>query len=113
RGERRVILRQRERTPPVLSEPRAAVGFAAMPKLIAPLLVLVGLLPFAQPCYGQSLRVGAAALAMEADDSMVIAGGIGPGKAIGQEGELRATAVVIEKGPTKVAIVSCDILFVP
>lgn len=44
---------------------------------------------------------------------MVIAGGIGPGKATGQEGELRATAVVIEKRPFgKVAIVSCDVLFV-
>jgi hypothetical protein len=50
---------------------------------------------------------------MEADDSMAIAGGIGPGKAAGQEGQLRATAVVIEKAPTKVAIVSCDVLFVP
>ena len=43
------------------------------------------------------LRVGAAAVNLEADDSMVIAGGIGPGKAQGQEGELRVTAVVVEK----------------
>lgn len=59
------------------------------------------------------LRVGAAAVAIEADDSMVIAGGIGPGKATGQEGELRATAVVMARPPFgKVAIVSCDVLFV-
>ena len=43
---------------------------------------------------------------------MEIAGGIGPGRAAGQEGQLRATAVVIEKRPAKVAIVSCDVLFV-
>ncbi|HVJ83645.1 MAG TPA: hypothetical protein VNC50_21440, partial [Planctomycetia bacterium] len=43
-----------------------------------------------------SLRVGAAAAAIEADDSMTIAGGILPGKAIGQEGLLRAVAVVLE-----------------
>jgi hypothetical protein len=58
------------------------------------------------------LRVGAAAVPVEADDSMVIAGGIGPAKATGQEGQLRATAVVIEKPPTKVAVVGCDALFV-
>ncbi len=47
---------------------------------------------------------------MKADDAMVIAGGIGPGKVHGQEGELRATAVVLAEGPTKVAIVSCDVI---
>jgi hypothetical protein len=60
-----------------------------------------------------ALRVGAAAVTLEADDSMVVAGGIGPGKATGQEGELRATAVVVGRGPSeKVALVSCDVLFV-
>ena len=34
------------------------------------------------------LRAGAASAALSADDSMVIGGGIGPGKAKGQEGEL-------------------------
>jgi len=59
------------------------------------------------------VRVGAAAVDLEADDSMVIAGGIGPGKATGQEGLLRAVAVVIEKpNAGKVAIVACDVLFV-
>ena len=60
-----------------------------------------------------ALRVGASAVALEADDSMVIAGGIGPGKATGQEGELRATAVVIARSHfERVALVSCDVLFV-
>ena len=36
------------------------------------------------------LRAGAAAEILAADDAMVIGGGIGPGKAKGQEGELRA-----------------------
>src|SRR5438067_263211 len=59
------------------------------------------------------LRVGAAAVNIPADDSMVIGGGIGPGKATGQEGELRSVAIVLEKpGAAKVAIVACDVLFV-
>ena len=66
----------------------------------------------AASAFAEGLRVGAAAVPVEADNSMVIAGGIGPAKAIGQEGELRATAVVIEKPTTKVAIVDCDALFV-
>ncbi len=45
------------------------------------------------------LRVGAAAIRLEADDSMVIAGGITPGKAMGEEGHLRAVAVVLAKQP--------------
>ena len=62
---------------------------------------------------GEDLRVGAAAVNVEADDSMVVAGSILPRFAKGQEGQLRAVAVVIEK-PTvaKVAIVQCDVLFV-
>src|SRR5438093_9262688 len=56
-------------------------------------------------------KVGAAAAEFEADDSMVIAGGITAGKAAGQEGKLRAVAVVLEKQPHgKIAIVGCDIL---
>jgi hypothetical protein len=59
------------------------------------------------------LRAGAAAAEFEADDSMIIAGSIGPGKATGQEGKLRAVAVVIEKKPLgKLAIVACDILMI-
>ena len=43
------------------------------------------------------MRVGAAEAEFVADDGMVIGGGILPGKAVGQEGKLRAVAVVIEK----------------
>lgn len=58
-----------------------------------------------------NLRVGAARVDIEADDSMVIGGGIGPGKLIGQEGRLSAVAVVVQPtGGTKLAIVACDVL---
>jgi hypothetical protein len=43
------------------------------------------------------LRVGAAAVEIEADDSMNIEGGIFPFRVNGQEGKLRAIAVVLEK----------------
>jgi hypothetical protein len=56
--------------------------------------------------------VGAAAAELEADDSMVIAGGISPGKAGGQEGKLRAVAIVLQKHQAKLAIVACDILMI-
>lgn len=57
------------------------------------------------------LRVGAAAVELEADDDMVIGGSILPFKVKGQEGKLRAVATVIEKpGSGKVAIVACDVL---
>ena len=59
------------------------------------------------------LRVGAAAVTLEADDSMIIAGGITAGKATGQEGKLRATAVVLEKQPFgKLATITCDVLMI-
>ena len=59
------------------------------------------------------LHVGAAAAEFTADDTMVIAGGIGAGKAAGQEGKLRAVAVVLEKKSfPKIAIVGCDILMI-
>jgi hypothetical protein len=61
----------------------------------------------------QDLKVGAAAEALSAADSMVIGGGIGPGKAAGQEGLLRAAAVVIE-GPRakRIALVAADVLMI-
>ena len=59
------------------------------------------------------LHVGAATAEFEADDSMVIAGGITAGKATGQEGRLRAVAVVLEQQPFgKLAIVACDVLMI-
>ena len=67
---------------------------------------------FAQPT-STGLKVGAAATEFDADDTMVIAGGILPGKSRGQEGKLRATAIVLEKKPFgKFAIVDCDILMI-
>ena len=59
----------------------------------------------------RALRVGAADAEFEADDGMVIGGGILPGKAAGQEGKLRAVAVVVEKpGSHAVALCACDVL---
>jgi len=61
----------------------------------------------------QELKVGAVAEVLTADDAMVVGGGIGPGKAKGQEGELRAAAVVIEDShQAKIALVACDVLMV-
>jgi hypothetical protein len=57
------------------------------------------------------LKVGAAAVELEADDSMVIGGSIHAGKAKGQEGKLRAVAVVLDHPPSGAfAIVACDAL---
>jgi len=59
------------------------------------------------------VRVGAAAAELEADDSMIIAGGITAGKASGQEGKLRAVALVLQKPAFgKFAIVACDLLMI-
>jgi len=83
-------------------------------KLTSSILILGAMISLAYSASRASeLRVGAAAVNLAADDSMVITGGIQPGRAKGQEGELRATAVVVEKpGQGKVAIVSCDVLLV-
>ena len=57
------------------------------------------------------LHVGAAAAEFTADDSMHIGGSILPGKVQGQEGKLRAVAVVLETpGDEKLALVACDVL---
>src|ERR1041384_2050259 len=67
--------------------------------------------PEAEPDgHTSGLRVGTAAIALEADAAMVIAGGILPGKAAGQEGKLRAVATVLAKSPNELAIVACDLL---
>jgi hypothetical protein len=80
---------------------------------MAVLLLIVSLL--ARPCAADGLRAGAAAARLTADDAMVIGGGIGPGKAHGQEGELRASAVVVE-GPRRererICLVACDVLMI-
>lgn len=85
----------------------------------APVLVFVLLslsfgCPSLQAADNFSIRVGSAAIDLQADDSMEIAGGIGPRTTTGQEGQLRAVAVVVAGSDgTKVAIVACDVLFVP
>ncbi len=66
-----------------------------------------------KPAEMLGVKVGTGVAEFEADDSMVIAGGIGPGKATGQEGKLRAVAIVLAKSPgEKLAIVACDILMI-
>lgn len=59
------------------------------------------------------LKAGAAKALLEATDAMVIGGGIGGAFLMGQEGELRASAVVIE-GPDggKACLVACDVLMI-
>jgi hypothetical protein len=76
---------------------------------------LVGTTLAGEPIHGAAnaptLRVGAAATEMEAEDSMVIAGGIHPRYVKGQEGKLRTVAIVLERPPAaKLAIVACDVL---
>ena len=46
------------------------------------------------------LHVGTGSVNLVADDSMVVAGSILPKHVKGQEGELRAVAIVIEKPPS-------------
>ena len=60
----------------------------------------------------ERLRVGSAAIEIPADDTMDMAGGIHPWKAKGAEAPLRATAIVLALGEEKLAICSCDVLFV-
>jgi len=60
----------------------------------------------------ESLRVGAAAVEIPADDAMDMAGGIHPWKANGAEAPLRATAIVLARGDEKLAICSCDVIVV-
>ena len=58
--------------------------------------IMLFLLSIVSPVRAEtSWKVGAASVAMAAEDSMVIGGGIGPGFVQGQEGLLQATAIVI------------------
>ena len=60
---------------------------------------------------GNFLRVGAAAVELESDDSMVIAGSIHPVRLKGQEGQLRVVAVALATSTDKpLVIVACDVL---
>ncbi|MDB6174322.1 MAG: hypothetical protein JWL59_3633 [Chthoniobacteraceae bacterium] len=59
------------------------------------------------------LRVGASSVNLKADDTMPIAGSLEAHFTKEQEGQLRATALVVEKsGEARIAIVACDVLWV-
>jgi hypothetical protein len=76
-------------------------------------LLVLGLSCISPAVRAEGLKAGAAASSFEADDNLVIGGGIGPGKARGQEGQLRASAVVLEgPGGGKVALIACDVLMI-
>jgi len=61
-----------------------------------------------------NLRIGAADVELQAEDNMPIAGSIHAGYVKGQEGKLRAVAVVLQKADQPpVALVSCDLLILP
>lgn len=91
-------------------QPRNALDSHAL--RLSRLALLLGLLGGASASAqaDTALKVGAGTTGLEADDSMVIAGGITAGKASGQEGKLRAVAVVLEQAPVKLALVTCDVL---
>jgi len=72
-----------------------------------------------QPCRAEAaggLGVGAAAVDIRAADGMLVAGGIHPGRQTGQEGSLRAAALVVQTDAAgqstsgRLCIVSCDVL---
>lgn len=58
-------------------------------------------------------RVGAAAVDLVADDTMVIGGSILPRYVKGQEGKLRVVAIVVQgSADQRVAVVACDVLMI-
>lgn len=59
----------------------------------------------------KDIKVAAATAEILGDDSMVIGGGIHPQYVSGQEGKIRASAIVIE-GNIRLCLVSCDVLMV-
>jgi hypothetical protein len=80
-------------------------------RAVLPFLLALGF--FTGHAAADGLRAGAAAEELVADDAMVIGGGIGPGKAKGQEGRLRASALVVDDGRGgRVCLVEADVLMV-
>lgn len=81
--------------------------FVALPFFLA-------LLQTAVPRTHAQIRVGAAAVNLQADGTMPLGGMLEAGYADQQEGELRAVAIAVtdQQGCT-VVIVSCDVLWVP
>lgn len=90
---------------------QATILTLSLPRCLC-LLINGILLSAAQLVAGDGVRAGAAAVNLTAADSMEIAGGIHPGMAQGQEGELRATAIVLKKDNIQLAIVTLDILMI-
>ena len=76
--------------------------------LVASLILSAACIPVSATG-ANDIKAAAAAAEIVGDDSMEIAGGISPGHVVGQEGKLRASAVVIQ-ADTKICIVSCDVL---
>ncbi|UCD27554.1 MAG: hypothetical protein JSV03_10595 [Planctomycetota bacterium] len=88
-------------------------GSAAKCVWIISVIILNLIFAQSQLCWadGESiLKVGAAAIEIKADDGMTIGGGIHPGWVSGQEGKLRASALVVQAGGKTVCLVSCDVL---
>lgn len=82
----------------------------SLARWIVPLIVATFLASMTARADG-GLKAGAAAKEFSANDAMVIGGGIGPGKAKGQEGKLRASALVVEDAQgARVCLVACDVL---
>jgi hypothetical protein len=77
------------------------------------LAISAALVAAAAPARAGELMAGAAAAVVPAENELVIGGGIGPHKVDAQEGELRATALVVQdpKGE-KVALIECDVLMI-
>ncbi len=78
-----------------------------------PFVLALACLALVPSAHAGDLKVGAAVRPLKADDAMVIGGGIGPGKLKGQEGELRASALVIQaEDGTRTCLVACDVLMI-
>lgn len=96
--------------PSTYAIPISRRGFFSCTLDSALMLTIATVLPAATANAGQpSWRVGAATCEMQAEDSMVIGGGIHGYNLQGQEGKLQATATVIH-GNQRLCIVAVDIL---
>ena len=77
-------------------------------------IMLVVLLLNTVVSWGTDLQVGAAKRIVTPDPLLPVSGGIGPAHATDRKyHELSVRAMVLEKGNTRVAIVSCDFLGFP
>lgn len=89
------------------------VGYRSRPTAVVhAALFVVATVSLARGSEEPRLSVGAAAVDIPADDAMDMAGGIHAWKAVGAEAPLRASSIVLSLGGEKLAICSCDVLFV-